>query len=73
MELKPKQWNASVSAPTKFDDFEKEESQQSKLLKIKLGFSDFTPIKEKPNKIYPGTETRDNFRDWNVSTFFDQK
>lgn len=55
MQLKDKSWNASVAAPRKFEDYEKEETHKSKLLKIKLGFSDFSPIKEKPNKIYPGT------------------
>lgn len=72
MGIKDKEWNASVAAPTKFDDFEKEESHKSKLLKIKLGFTDFSPIKEKPNKVYPGTETRDNLQNWNVSTYVDK-
>lgn len=41
MELRPKPWNVSVAAPRRFDDFEKEESLKSKLIKIKLGFCDY--------------------------------
>lgn len=73
LELRDKQWNASTTSPKRFDDFEKEESHKSKLLKIRMGFSDFSPLKEKSNKIYEGTESRNNYAGWNVSTYFDRK
>lgn len=68
LEINKKQWNSSVAAPRKFADFEKEEHHQTKLLKIKLGFSDFSPVKDKANRIYEGVETRDSLAGWNVST-----
>lgn len=52
LELKDKKWNSSVSVPKKFED---EEDHKSKLLKIKLGFSDFKDFERKPNKMYAGT------------------
>ena len=54
--------------------FEQEESQKSKLLKIKLGFSDFGPVtSNKSTKVYSGTETRDDYTKWNVSNLITQK
>ena len=49
LQLKKPKWNNSVEVPKKFEE---EESQRSKLLKIRLGFMDHRPVKEIPNKIY---------------------
>ena len=70
LETRKKKWNASVSVPK---SFEKEESQESKLLKIRLGVGDFPPVTPKGNKIYEGTETRNNYTNWNVSNLITQK
>ena len=32
-----------------------------------MGVTDEKPSYDKPNRIFKGTETRDNFSDWNVS------
>ena len=53
--------------------YERDESREKKLFKIKHGFNDFGPITTKPNKIYEGTETRDSFDGWNVSTLGTKK
>lgn len=51
-----------------------EETHERKLVKIRLGLFDHPIPKEKPNKIYQGVETRDNYLEslpgsdkWNVS------
>lgn len=38
-----------------------EETHERKLVKIRLGLFDHPIPKEKPNKIYQGVETRDNY------------
>ena len=52
-----------------------EETHERELVKIRLGLFDHPIPKEKDNKIYEGTETRDNYTlakkcagKWNVST-----
>ncbi|CAD8142419.1 unnamed protein product [Paramecium pentaurelia] len=69
--LRKKQWNYSVSVPK---NPLSEETHERKLVKIKLGLLDHPIPKEKPNKIYVGTETRDNYQlakkgsdKWNIS------
>ena len=71
LELKKTPWNMSVSVP---DNFEKEESHRENLLKIRLGLKDHGYIPSiKPRKRYDGTDTRDSFANWNVSTLFTKK
>jgi len=62
--LRKKEWNGSVSVPynTQEEDFER------KLTKIKLGFFDTPLPKYREPKIEAGTDTRDNYTGWNVST-----
>ncbi len=63
--LRKKEWNNSVSVPK---NPLTEETHERKLIKIKLGLFDHPIPKYKENKIYTGTETRDNYTNWNVST-----
>jgi len=62
--LRKKEWNGSVSVPfnAQEEDFER------KLTKIKLGFFDTPLPKYRPNIIEAGTDTRDQYTGWNVST-----
>ena len=52
LELKKKKWDISVAVPK---IYEKGESKEKKLFKIKHGFDDFGPLPPKSNKIYEGT------------------
>lgn len=72
MGLRKKEWNSSVSVPK---NPLSEETHERKLVKIRLGLFDHPIPKEKPNYIYTGTETRDDYTlakkgagKWNVST-----
>lgn len=70
LDLKDKRWNASVAAPNRFDMFEREESHKSKLLKIKLGLTDWEQTSPTRKPYFQGTETRNDYTGWNVSTEF---
>jgi len=62
--LRKKEWKSSAAVPrnTQEEDFER------KLTKIKLGFFD-TPLPNYiPPKIEAGTDTRNDYTNWNVST-----
>jgi len=62
--LRKKEWNPSAAVPinTQEEDFER------KLTKIKLGFFDTPLPKYRSPKIEAGTDTRNNYTNWNVST-----
>jgi len=62
--LRKKDWNKStaVAKTNQEEDFER------KLTKIKLGFFDTPLPKYRENKIEAGTDTRDQYTGWNVST-----
>jgi hypothetical protein len=60
-----KEWNNSVSVPK---NPLAEETHERKLIKIKLGLFDHPIPKYKGNKFFEGTETRDEYSGWNVST-----
>jgi len=62
--LRKKEWNSSAAVPwnTQEEDFER------KLTKIKLGFFDTPLPKYRPNIIEAGTDTRNDYTNWNVST-----
>lgn len=62
--LRKKEWDKSVAVPLNAQ----EEDFDRKLTKIKLGFFD-TPLPNyRPPKIEAGTDTRDDYTGWNVST-----
>ena len=63
--MRKKEWNNSVSVPK---NPLAEETHERKLVKIRLGLFDHPIPKEKPNIIYGGTETRNDYTNWNVST-----
>jgi hypothetical protein len=44
-----------------------EETHERKLIKIKLGLFDHPIPKLRPNKIYKGCESRDDYEGWQVS------
>jgi len=62
--LRKKDWNSSTYVPfnAQEEDFER------KLTKIKLGFFDTPLPKYREAEIEAGTDTRDNYTGWNVST-----
>jgi len=62
--LRKKGWDRSVAVPVNAQ----EEDFDRKLTKIKLGFFDTPFLKDRPNKVEAGTDTRDNYTGWNVST-----
>lgn len=56
-------WNASVSkVKVPIDD-----NDERLLFNIRKGLCDFQPINHKPNKVYDGTDTRNDYTGWNVS------
>ena len=61
MGLRKKEWNNSVSVPK---NPLTEETHERKLIKIKLGLFDHPSPTEKPNKIYTGVETRNDYKGW---------
>lgn len=73
LELKDAKWNSSVAAPNRFDNFAKEESHKSKLLKISLGLTEWDQVSPGKKPYFVGTETRDDYTGWNVSTFMERK
>ena len=54
-------------------DMTAEESHERKLIKIKLGLFDHPVPKPSSPKNYVGTETRDDYTKWNVSTEVSKK
>jgi hypothetical protein len=68
--LRKKEWLHSVSVPK---NPLAEETHERKLIKIKLGLFDHPIPKYKENKIYPGTELRDDYKNWNISNEIDKK
>lgn len=62
--LRKKGWDRSVAVPLNAQ----EEDFDRKLTKIKLGFFDTPLPKYRPPKIEAGTDTRDAYTGWNVST-----
>lgn len=65
LELRKKNWNPSVSCPK---NNEQDETFDRKLIKIRLGLIDQPVPKAKAVKIEKGTDTRDDYTNWNVST-----
>ena len=69
--LKPPSWNKST-----YVDRVRQYSEQllpaRKNFEIRVGLQDYTIPKQRPNKIYQGTETRNDFTGWNVSTFVEK-
>jgi len=62
--LRKKDWNNS----TAISKNQQEEDFERKLTKIKLGFFDTPLPKYRPNRIEEGTDTRNDYTGWNVST-----
>jgi len=62
--LRKKGWDKSAAVPLNAQ----EEDFDRKLTKIKLGFFDTPLPKYRQNKVEAGTDTRDNYTGWNVST-----
>ncbi len=65
LELRKKTWNPSVSCPK---NNEQDETFERKLIKIRLGLIDQPVPKAKTPKMERGTDTRDEYTNWNVST-----
>jgi hypothetical protein len=62
--LRKKEWNPSAAMPK---NPLAEETHERKLIKIKLGLFDHPIPKLRPNKIYEGCETRNDYTGWQVS------
>ncbi|KRX03765.1 hypothetical protein PPERSA_04273 [Pseudocohnilembus persalinus] len=68
--LRNRQWNNSTSVPL---NPLQEETHERKLIKIKLGLFDQPQPIQKDKKIELGTETRNDYTGWNVSTQMENK
>lgn len=68
--LRKKEWNSSSSVPK---NPIQEETHERKLIKIKLGLFDQPIPKLKDKFVEPGTDTRNDYTGWNVSTEVDQR
>ena len=72
LNLQPPKWNKST-----YVDRTKNYSEQllfdKKNFEIRMGFRDQQISKERPNKIYPGTETRNSYTNWNISNYIEPK
>jgi len=63
--LRKKEWNRSVAVARNISE---EEDFQRKLTKIKMGLHDFPMPKYQEKYIEEGTDTRNDYTGWNVST-----
>ena len=61
---KQKRWNQSVYV----DVIDKEIDERAQQFQIRKGLNDTKLVDPKPQLIYQGTETRDDYTGWNVST-----
>ncbi|OMJ88730.1 hypothetical protein SteCoe_9274 [Stentor coeruleus] len=69
--LKPPAWNKSTYVDrTKY--YTDQLPLRKKKFEIHLGLQDFHELEPHANKIYKGTELRNNYTGWNVSTYFEQ-
>lgn len=68
--LRKKEWNNSVAVPK---NPLLEETHERKLVKIKLGLFDQPVPSIKEPHIEPGTDTRNDYTGWNVSTELDER
>jgi len=66
--LRKKEWNSSVAVPA---NPLLEETHERKLIKIKLGLFDQPIAKIKEKRLEDGTDTRNDYQGWNVSTEVD--
>jgi hypothetical protein len=72
LSLRMPEWNKST-----YVDRAKYYSEQllpaRKNYEIRMGLMDENIMKYRPNKIYSGTETRNQYNNWNVSTYIEQQ